>query len=197
MAIRELTYEEMRVILNDISENEFEANGSSRAVYSYYCGGKQYAVKLAIGIHGERQTALECERYEDCPDRLAHIYARYGNHMIISEWVSNIWEIVDYYTCGRRGIMEEEEHAKFAENQGYTEQQLNEICDGIEDTLNVMYDLQGDTSDNEQIGINDNGEVVAFDYGYTEGEFKRLAGNLSNYDYTEYLPMFYEKLGIE
>jgi len=148
----------------------FMASGASRAVFScttdiadyLHLPEKdhgRYVMKVALGKGGISQMKTEFETYTEYGDRgvLAEIVA-IGRYVEIMEAV-DVWDFRDEADWGYEVSAEE----IYSNNEDYlTEEDAQKVVD----TICLLNDLFGCTSDNGQIGKNSRGMWVAFDYGY-------------------------------
>lgn len=192
--IRSLTKEEAFSVLNTVDFNAMIDHGSSRAVYDCVYAGKKCVIKIGLDDGGHNQNVLECSVYERFGDsgKLAEIYARYGNVFLVCEKVEVIscdfaetvleWgedadaDVTLWEEDGER-VVPLWEHINFS-----SEKECQTLIDKMRDVYCLLEDIQGCTSDNEQLGINENGDVVAYDYGYdTEFHYNVLVGRIYKY----------------
>lgn len=171
MESRFLTRNEEREILEQIvyARMHFIGNGAARLVFEanedtckQYCNGNPAVIKVAVGIGGMRQNNLETNTYLEHNElALAKIYA-YGG-------LIEIMETVDVIEC--RDFLdfepdEEEAFAEYMDDCGY------DIDPSVAyEFLQVAYslcDVFGYTSDNGQLGLTNDGCIVAYDYGFDD-----------------------------
>lgn len=191
-----LTHKEEVEILNYLKEQQALTNGSfnsgsSRvAVEIRYNGcieGSQeffdklnekfgthdilsFMVKIAFGAGGMNQNILETSAYEnygsDAP--IARVYA-----------VGDVIEIMEVLTLAEESeILREDGTLDFGSWEEYDEFLYNDYSPVsykllnralLEEMFNTMWELAnyfGETSDNAQLGLNDDGDILCFDYGY-------------------------------
>jgi hypothetical protein len=141
--MKQLTLEEEIAILQEIlySNSEPMGVGSSRATYSYKPGK---VVKIAVSGHGVLQNETEVERYAEFGNKniLSQIYA-YGELIIVAEEI-RLLEEYDYQS----------------------EDERNEIAGYVEGLRTQYLELVDESIDGEQLGFNQNGLIVFYDYGY-------------------------------
>jgi len=141
--MKQLTLEEEIAILQEIlySNSEPMGVGSSRATYSYKPGK---VVKIAVSAHGVLQNETEVERYAEFGDKniLSQIFA-YGELIIVAEEI-RLLEEYDYQS----------------------EDERNEIAGYVEGLRTQYLELVDESIDGEQLGFNQNGLIVFYDYGY-------------------------------
>lgn len=166
-----LTRNEEKEILEQIvhTHMNFIGNGAARLVFEasedickQYCNGNPAVIKVAVGTGGMRQNNLETNTYLEHDDlALAKIYA-YGSLIEIMETVSVI-ECRDFLDFEQD---EEEEFAEYMDDCGY------DVNPSIAyEFLQVAYslcDVFGYTSDNGQLGLTNDGCIVAYDYGFND-----------------------------
>ena len=118
---------------------------------------KRYVVKVAIGIAGINQNNVESTvfRYNGS-EYLAEI-PYIGHYVEIMEYVEPLPDSVrnwadEYYF--------EDFYEQVADD--LTKSEASRCFDVIQELNNI----NGCTSDNGQLGYNDNGDIVAYDYGY-------------------------------
>lgn len=194
ISIKSLTKEEALLVLHTVDFDAIINHGSSRAVYDCYYGGKECVIKIGLDDGGHNQNVLECSVYERFGDsgKLAEIYARFGNVFLVCEKVEVIssdfaetvleWgddanaDVTIWEEDGER-VVPLWERANFN-----NEEECQVLINKMRDAYCLLEDIQGCTSDNEQLGINENGDVVAYDYGYdTEFHFNVLVGHVYKY----------------
>jgi hypothetical protein len=136
-----LTFEEEVAILQELVNHEPIGVGSSRATYHYQLGK---VVKVAISNHGVLQNQTEVQRYAEFSDKniLSQIYA-YGKLIIVAEEV----RLLEYYDYE-------------------SEDERNEIAGYVEGLRTQYLELVDESIDGEQVGFNQNGLIVFYDYGY-------------------------------
>ena len=193
--IRSLTKEEALLVLHTVDFSAIINHGSSRAVYDCFYGGKNCVIKIGLDDGGHNQNVLECSVYERFGDsgKLAEIYARYGNVFLVCEKVEVIssdfaetvleWgddadaNVTVWEEDGYERVVPLWERADFS-----SEEECQALINKMRDVYCLLEDIQGSTSDNEQLGINENGDVVAYDYGYdTEFHYDILVGRVYKY----------------
>lgn len=121
---------------------------------------KRYVVKVAIGIAGINQNNVESTvfRYNGS-EYLAEI-PYIGHYVEIMEYVEPLPDSVrnwadEYYF--------EDFYEQVADD--LTKSEASRCFDVIQELNNI----NGCTNDNGQLGYNDNGDIVAYDYGYLSG----------------------------
>ncbi len=164
----------------------FKASGASRAVFSCttdiadYLGlpkknTNSYVMKVALGKGGMSQTQTEYDTYMNYGHSgvLAEIVA-IGRYVEIMEAV-DVWDFRDEADWGYEVSAED----IYNNNEDYM---TEEDAEKVVDTISVLNDLFGCTSDNGQIGKTRSGEWVAFDYGYVpENGHDSQTSNISDY----------------
>lgn len=118
---------------------------------------KRYVVKVAIGIAGINQNNVESTVFRyNSPKYLAEI-PYIGHYVEIMEYVKPLPDSV------RDGANE----YYFEDFYSYVEDDLTyEEASLCFDVIQELNGINGCTSDNGQLGYNDNGDIVAYDYGY-------------------------------
>lgn len=173
--IKELTREQALEVLEHIWES-YEDYGSSRLVHAIKYNGKYYAVKIIADNQGRHQNRTEINLFEEHGDEkfLNPIRWAYKDLMIICDYVYPIeYDLVD--AAYNRGPDEFYEMCNDWFECDYTYEEAEELGAEISYVVNCLENYQGETSDNYQIGYNENdfgiGKkcVVAYDYGYTSG----------------------------
>lgn len=154
-----------------INHNDlFVASGASRAVFSCttdiadFLGLPDkdchaYIMKIALGKGGMSQMQTEFDTYMTYGDKgvLAEILA-IGRYVEIMQAV-DVWDFRDEADWGSDVSADE----IYDNNQDYMSE---EDAEKVADTIRLLNDLFGCTSDNGQIGKTLDGKWVAFDYGY-------------------------------
>ena len=159
--MKKLTKAEEREILEQaLALGEFISTGSSRAVFGL---DETRVLKVAASVAGYNQNKIETELFANYGDNgfLARIHG-FSERVTIMDRMEQVLD--DYYHEG----MEIDE----------------DRFDEIYDFLNSE---NGSTSDNEQIGIDTQGNMVAYDYGFisiykegTDYSFEDLVGNIDS-----------------
>jgi hypothetical protein len=153
MNMFKLTEAEEITFLKDIIDNFSNeiGIGSSRQVFEFM---SDKVIKVAADTGGINQNKREIELFRKYGRKyLAEIYA-YGEYIIIMEKVETV--------CADEIIIGYE--YEYAENLSelLDEREYNKIIS----TYNFLTNVNGCTSDNYQLGIRENGDYVAYDYGY-------------------------------
>ena len=190
-----LTHKEEVEILNylkkqcELTNNSFESGSSRVAVKMGWNGcieGSQeffdklnerfgthdiysFMVKIAFGAGGMNQNILETAAYENYGDDapIAKIYA-----------AGDVIEIMEVLTLAKESEILRDDGIEFYDWEEYDEslyhnynpvsyKLLNRAL--LEEMFNTMWELAnyfGETSDNAQLGLNDDGDILCFDYGY-------------------------------
>lgn len=199
-----LTSEQEQFFLNLILHNEDEkvkriGCGSSRIVFSFNKyefldklremgfsakTSSVMVIKVAIGKGGIRQMNLEVSNFLDYGDEypLGKIYA-YGRYIEIMEKIETCPR---YIACGQ------------ARHEEYW------------DVVSKLECINGETADNDQVGENEDGFFVAYDYGFTNEGKEEGTGGVGYYcsdisdtvecddaALEEYLEALYDSLTIE
>ena len=186
--IKQLTKEQALEVLEHIWES-YEDYGSSRLVHAIKYNGKYYAVKIIADNQGRHQNRTEIELFERHGDEkfLNPIRWAYKDLMIICDYVYPIdYDLVDAaYNRGPDAF-----HALSNDwfDCEYTAEESEFLCEDMAYVVSCLENYQGDTSDNYQIGYNENGFgigercIVAYDYGYTSGVSNSIqVGHISRY----------------
>ena len=147
-----------------------------------------YVAKVAIGIAGINQNNIETNCYSNWKNYnstknygLARIFY-IGHYVEIMEYVKSIDGIRDCCAV---------DYDTFVEELNESEINLEESDrhDAF-DLINSLELLNGETDDNNQIGFDRFGKIVAYDYGYQAYSEDQLCSDLSNVmnfkDDTEY-----------
>ena len=211
MEIKLLSNEQEAAILNLIADKyECKDNGASRMVFLVdtkdliQIGLKlfenyKYVVKVSIGIAGINQARIEASAFErfgasgEYP--LASI-SYMGHYVEIMDRVEPIYLARDY-ACD-----DEDEFIKaMLEEYDYIE----DDCRLMYNVIQMLHEINGYTSDNGQIGFSYNdGNIVAYDYGYEADSDDELCSDLHNYfdiynteSLAEYLHALVKILGEE
>ena len=149
--MKELTLQEEIELVKSV--RKFIANGSSRAVFAHPFD-KNLAIKIAIGIGGINQNKREIRVNREIPDYTNTIHA-YGKYTIVCDFIAqDLMNKVDRVVYN---YVKEEEKKKIF----YKEERKRVL-----EIVRKLTEINGDSSDNHQIGITRNGKIVAYDYGY-------------------------------
>lgn len=139
-----LTIDEERELLEEIANGEIKGIDSemSRLVYGI---DDDLIVKVAIGPGGLKQNENEVSAFGDYPFYpIARIYA-YGQTCLIMERLDHCGRYDDCY---------------------YVDEYLDGDSDRVDQIVVDLETINGDTSDNFQLGLTKNGDLVAYDYGF-------------------------------
>lgn len=188
MEIKLLSNEQEAAILNLIADKyQCEDNGASRMVFLVdtkdliQIGLKlfenyEYVVKVSIGIAGINQSRIEASAFErfgasgEYP--LASI-SYIGHYVEIMDRVEPI-ELARDYACDD----EDDFINAMLEEYDYSE----DDCRVMYNTIQMLHEINGHTSDNGQIGFSCNdGSIVAYDYGYEVDSDDELCSDLHSY----------------
>lgn len=118
---------------------------------------KRYVVKVAIGIAGINQNNVESTVF------------RYNGSEYLAEipYIGHYVEIMEYVKPLPDSVRDGADEYYFEDFYSYVEDDLTKseasLCFDVIQELNG---INGCTSDNGQLGYNDNGDIVAYDYGY-------------------------------
>ena len=188
MEIKLLSNEQEAAILNLIADKYRCAdNGASRMVFLVdtkdliQIGLKlfenyKYVVKVSIGIAGINQSRIEASAFErfgasgEYP--LASI-SYTGHYVEIMDRVEPI-ELARHYASDD----EDDFINAMLEEYDYSE----DDCRVMYNTIQMLHEINGYTSDNVQIGFNYNdGSIVAYDYGFEADSDEELCSDLHSY----------------
>ncbi len=137
-----------------------------------------YIIKVALGRGGMEQNKVETETYEEYENYnvLAEIVA-VGRYIEIMENVDvhDFRDEADWgYGIDPDDLMEEHDYLSYDEAKD------------ISETIEILHDIFGVTSDNGQLGKTVRGTWVAFDYGYIPGKGNDIqTSSISDYVYRE------------
>lgn len=210
MEIKLLTNEQEKKILETIINGyDLNDNGASRLVFLVSrqdlvnCGltldkGKDFVVKVALGIAGIHQTNIEASAYRNYGDYAPLAAIPYlGHYVEVMERVTPIDGVRDYDMCDY-GI------------EGFAEilmddLDLNEFdAQACANVVAQLEEINGGTSDNGQVGYDSNGMIVAYDYGYDVDSDFNLCSNIDKYielynheDLDKYLRAIIEIIDME
>ena len=131
----------------------------------------EYVVKVAIGMAGINQTAIE----SGCYKSLGHKYPLaaipfMGDYVEIMERV----KVIDGPRCAWDQGDTEGFVSEMVQYYGSTETEAKKMYD----VVCALDELNGETSDNGQIGYTADGRIVAFDYGYDARDDEGLCSDL-------------------
>lgn len=183
---------------------------------------RSYVIKVALGVGGMNQNGREVNAYlqygKDYP--LAQIF-RSGKFVEIMEYVEPIAEeyrdaspydfdcLEDYYDelnnvadayheflCDLDSEEEDPDDFIFNDmNATFKKREVTEVWHA----LCELADLFGETSDNTQLGYNNDDELVCYDYGFKCGtsDWRSSCGNILREHLKEYFNLCIESLEIE
>jgi len=182
--MKTLTALEEKLVLSSIPQDDCLDFGSSRRVY--HCPDEvvnalgldpsiNYVIKLGCGQGGFNQNSREVEvwlDYEGC-DFLAPIYAA-GRFVIIMEEVEvcnylDFAETIDFNDNSRERA---ENWVDYEYDMTSEDDDYDSYVDDYEKAAHAirqLADINGNTSDNGQLGRTKNGTYVAYDYGFVVG----------------------------
>lgn len=178
-----LTKEDELVILDQCTEDSFIGNGSSRAVFAVVYHGINCVAKIAIDTCGIQQNDNEFRVFDQAEDNgredlFAAILA-YGDTLLVCEKVDNdvdtnsVDSAINYDDYDSyKSDMENNDDFAFPEND----------FDRIHVIDEYITEITGRTDDNDQLGINNEGDLVLMDYGYdTNCEYSQEVGFMEDY----------------
>lgn len=174
METKVLTNREEIEVLKSLTDSKFLGNGAARAVFALKDTMKEslginddrdLVVKLALGLGGLRQNQLETKTFleygKSAP--LAEIVA-YGRYIEVMEAVEVTDDYRDFASEG--GDPYELAADCYEEGTDAFEECYNNLQDA-EEVIGCLESYFGCTSDNGQLGRNADGDLVAYDYGFT------------------------------
>ena len=151
--------EQTELIYKLLKDNRVISHGGGRLVFEHP-DYRDRVIKIAMGEGGIKQNELEADVYCDYSnnyDIFAHIFG-YSSLIIEMEKVEPLPDL-EY--------IEDEEEESVAWDIKYT-----------------LDDLIGSTADNEQLGKNECGDIVAYDYGFNpEEDCWNQTSELRDYDF--------------
>ena len=165
--IRQLNREEFDMLIETIKDDErsYIGNGSSRAVYRVEYCGHSYAVKIAGQQEGRAQNQIEMDLYEDHGDRFLNpILAAYKDILLVCNEIDPLDTDIVEEAWRNDEVEDFIEAVSWAD--WYTYDELVDLWENCRATVEFLTEYQGDTWDNFQVGIDYDGRVVAYDYGY-------------------------------
>ena len=138
-----------------------------------------YILKLACGAGGLKQTQAEIKCF------LEHKYAPLAKILAYGRYIE-IMERVD--VCDYSDMADDyDEDCSFADylesnDEEYSDDEKCRMAEQAWEAIGILTRVFGYTADNGQLGINSQGKVVAYDYGYqAHVEFSQVS------DLTEYV----------
>lgn len=180
--MEKLTREQEKELLRAIKRNHI-GHGSSRTVFRHPFNRK-LAIKIAIGDGGKNQNKTEIEVNQKLPQYTNTIHA-YGENIIVCDLIIRDWRNkIDMLYYG--GSWSEDKRKFFKE----TEKAI------IQEIIEELDEINGDTADNYQIGKTINGKIVAYDYGFiSHCGLNHQVDFLNHNDYTNSAKIALEQLG--
>lgn len=188
--MKELSLEEFKVVMRRCMDEEYSYSdqGSSRAVFEVNYGDKWYVAKFAGDKQGRLQNRIELEAYEDYGDEyyLCPIVAHFEDVLLVCEYVTTI----EIDVVEKADTCELEEFKEYMEewNEYYSkEYNLEDLYESIREVVCSISTIQGDTSDNYQLGFGYKGcglyNIVCYDYGYDTINYENcdVVGNMEEY----------------
>lgn len=196
MDIIKLASRDQEVALLQVLAERFDikSNGAARLVFCVdratlkECGfeldeDRDYVVKVALGLAGINQNNIESNAYRNEKDNVSLARIFYLGHYI--EIMERVYEIMGYdldtfrvYACRTYNSCED-----FIEDvAGECENLSTDILEQVYDTISDLTYLFGQTNDNGQVGLNADGKVVAYDYGYDDYADEPLCSDLPDWN---------------
>ena len=188
MEIKLLSNEQEAAILNLIADKyRCKDNGASRMVFLVdtkdliQIGLKlfenyKYVVKVSIGIAGINQSRIEAsdfERFGASGEYPLASISYTGHYVEIMDRVEPI-ELARHYASDD----EDDFINAMLEEYDYSE----DDCRVMYNTIQMLHEINGYTSDNVQIGFSCNdGSIVAYDYGFEADSDEELCSDLHSY----------------
>ena len=188
MEIKLLSNEQEAAILNLIADKyRCKDNGASRMVFLVdtkdliQIGLKlfenyKYVVKVSIGIAGINQSRIEAsdfERFGASGEYPLASISYTGHYVEIMDRVEPI-ELARHYASDD----EDDFINAMLEEYDYSEYD----CRVMYNTIQMLHEINGYTSDNVQIGFSCNdGSIVAYDYGFEAHSDEELCSDLHSY----------------
>lgn len=197
-----LTIEQEYNILLKLGYTNAIDNGGGRAVFGMTsaelieCGlpdvfaGNNYVVKVAFD-NGIKQNLREIALYQEHGDYapLAEIVFR-GRHIEIMERVLAL-DFREYEGLSYDVFLE-------CVKEDFGDYLSQQQIDAAYDAMKELGKFNGCTSDNGQLGINTDGLIVAYDYGFTtDYECSEQTSENDLYDYEELLEDLIAEMGAE
>ena len=184
--------EELALLQKAYQYGEYLDNGSSRSVYDM---GDGTVLKVASCKRGQFQNGMEIETFRNgrYQDSLAEIYS-YGKYVVLMEKICPIgFELVEFLY--NNGNYESEVEHYWGEYGLEIASRQGELIEHIRN----MEEMLGETVDNYQVGIDDDNNIKAFDYGFESSSYQlsvsdELNNDLSQYGYNEFLIYVASKL---
>lgn len=169
--MKKLTNRQERRIMATVMKNiKMFGNGSSRVVVPF---GKDKVVKIALCESGKKQNNNEINLFSGYGTELslATIYA-YSENLIIME---RLYDIFEYFENNEFSFINSDNEFDYCYHEygERVELQVDNIIEGLE------YHW-GDTDDNWQLGVDKNGNIKSYDYGFDANE-KGQVGYLRTY----------------
>lgn len=168
-----------RKILESLNNNKRIHAGSSRIVFDLdneiaeELGLEgRWVAKLVMGINGQNQMHLEVETYLKYPEGpLARIGA-YGRYVEIMEYIDDsedFYDFVESYDADAEYYCDDCIRQMECETEEEFERRYNKelrLMRKAASTIEYLEGIFGYTTDNAQIGYNEDGDLVAYDYGF-------------------------------
>jgi hypothetical protein len=165
--VERLSYDEERNLLNALLEDEAEilGHGSSRIVVEL---NKDKVVKIALSAEGIAQNNAEYNCFCDGENQdhyVAEIYAM-GAMVLISERLTPICD------------GSQEELDEWIDN--LPEEKQDAAISRSDEVVDYLCSLFGTTDDNYQLGCNNDGLIMAYDYGFdsSSNDLDSIVGNI-------------------
>lgn len=192
--VKLMTNEQEKALLNCLAqEYEPKDNGAARMVYYVSgsdlesCGFEvdsscQYVVKVAIGLAGINQNNIETNTYREHNNEGAFARIFYLGHYC--EIMERVYSIEGHSLSFLREYASRtyEDEEEFIEVIQRCDSDISaELATEIYDVIEGLHYLFGHSNDNGQVGLNAEGRVVAYDYGYDEYSDEQLCSDLTDY----------------
>lgn len=170
--MKKLTDRQERRIMATVMKNiKMFGNGSSRVVVPF---GKNKIVKIALCESGKNQNNNEIYLFENHSNELslATIFA-YSENIIIME---RLYDTFEYFENNEFSFINSynEFECCYHEYGERVELQVNDTIEGLE-----YY--WGETDDNWQLGVDKNGNIKSYDYGFVANGTGQV-GHLRSYN---------------
>lgn len=183
---------ELALLKKAYEYGEYINNGSSRSVYDM---GDGTVLKVASCKRGQFQNGMEIETFRngEFPESLADIYS-YGKYVVLMKKVVPICFDLVEHLC--ENYYDEDEIEDFFGEYGV---EVGSRYDELNEHVHKMESMLGVTVDNYQVGIDEDNNFKAFDYGFESNSYElsvsdELHGDLDQYGYEEFLVYVASKL---
>lgn len=166
-----LTEQQELYILCQLKELDHDDNGAARAVYFDvdlpFATDVECVVKLGCGVGGYNQNQAEIKTWLRYGDELplARIVA-YGKFVIVMERVSILPRYEHLESWDTESFIEDNADDMREYYEDYSDERRESLLSDMWYAACALDEIFDQTADNDQLGLDRNNRVVAYDYGF-------------------------------